>query len=111
MPESTSVPVPPTSTDRPIGSEPAARFSNRPYFAAIVAALLGVFMILRIVDLYGEFSAIADEGTYLVCGIELYQHHTAVLDPQQPPLSRWAIGFLPYLAGLRIDRGHSFFDE
>ena len=105
------MPVPPTSTDRPVRSEPAARFSNRPYLAAIVAALLGAFMILRIVDLYGEFSATADEGTYLVCGIELYQQHTAVLNPKQPPLSRWAIGFLPYLAGLRIERGRSFFDE
>lgn len=77
----------------------------------MVAALLGAFMILRIVDLYGEFSATADEGNYLVCGIELYQRHTAVLNPQQPPLSRWAIGFLPYLAGLRIESGRSFFDE
>ena len=105
------MPVLPASTDRPAGSESAARFSNRPYLAAIVAALLGAFMILRIVDLYGEFSATADEGTYLVCGIELYQQHTAVVNPHQPPLSRWAIGFLPYLAGLRIERGRSFFDE
>lgn len=90
---------------------PTARFSNRPYLAAIVTALLGAFMILRIVDLYGEFSATADEGNYLVCGIELYQRQTTVLNPQQPPLSRWAIGFLPCLAGLRIESGRSFFDE
>ena len=96
---------------RPAGSQPAARFRSRPYLAAIVAALLGAFMILRIADLYGEFSATADEGNYLVCGIELYQLHTAVLNPKQPPLSRWASGFLPYLAGLRIEKGRSFFDE
>ena len=102
---------PPASIYRPVGSEPAARFSNRPYLAAIVAALLAAFMILRIVDLYGEFSATADEANYLVCGIELYQQHTAVLNPHQPPLSRWAIGFLPYVAGLRIETGRSFFDE
>ena len=68
-------------------------------------------MIVRVVDLYAEFSATADEGNYLVCGIELYQRHTAVLNPQQPPLSRWAIGLLPYLSGLRIESGRSFFDE
>jgi hypothetical protein len=116
--KSPPVAAPPASTGQRVAaglSAPPVRassgFINRTFVAATVAALLGAFMILRIVDSYDEFSATADEGNYLVCGIELYQRHTAVLGPQQPPLSRWAIGLLPYLSGLRFESGRSFFDE
>ena len=112
--KSPPVAAPPTTTIRPVGSGVSASrvrassgFINRPFVAATAAALLGAFMILRIVDLYAEFNATADEGNYLVCGIEVHQRHTSVLHAKQPPLSTWAIGLLPYLSGLRFESGRS----
>ena len=67
----------------------------------LVLALLFLIMVVRIVATYGIFNATSDEGFHIAAGVEIYQARTYTALVEQPPLSRFPIGLLPYLAGAR----------
>ena len=58
-------------------------------------------MIARIALTYPVFSATMDEGLHIAAGVEVYQESTYTALVEQPPLSRFATGLLPYLGGVR----------
>jgi 4-amino-4-deoxy-L-arabinose transferase-like glycosyltransferase len=71
---------------------------------AVSATLAGVLVLLgcwRIAVTYGVFSPTFDELFHLACGLEWWETHEYLVEPQHPPLSRVVAAAGPYFAGGR----------
>jgi hypothetical protein len=58
---------------------------------------------IRIASTWGVFSQTFDEAFHLACGLQWWEHKQYTRERQHPPLSRIAIGALPYLLEHRHD--------
>ncbi len=67
---------------------------------ALLVLLFGV-TTARIIDTYSYTSATRDEPFGVGCGLEWYELGKYTYEWHHPPLSRLAIAFFPYVAGLR----------
>jgi hypothetical protein len=74
----------------------------------ILAAALIVIAALRIVSTYRVFSDTADEANHVGAGLDLYQNHRYIVQPENPPLPRLVLAAAPYLAGMRRDMSVDF---
>ena len=67
-----------------------------------IAILLIAIGAARIGSTWSRFSFTNDEPQHFACGLEYLQHHTYLIEPEQPPLSRIAMAMGPWLDGSRL---------
>ena len=79
--------------------------------AVVIAMLLIGIGAARIASTYSRFCFTNDEPQHFACGIEYLEKHTYQYEPEQPPLSRIAMGMLPWLDGSRMTGKHLFVDR
>jgi hypothetical protein len=73
-----------------------------------IACALIVIASLRIASTYRVFSDTADEANHVGAGLDLYQNHRYIVQPENPPLPRLVLAAAPYLGGMRRDMSVDF---
>ena len=66
----------------------------------LVPVALGLVMLWQVTATYPEFNATYDEPYHIAAALEAYQHGRFASGAEQPPLARWAIGWLPHRRGV-----------
>ena len=67
---------------------------------ALIPVALGLVMLWQVTATYPEFNATYDEPYHIAAALEAYQHGRFAAGAEQPPLARWAIGWLPHHRGV-----------
>ena len=77
---------------------------------AAAAALLIAIAVVRIASTYTTFSLTTDEPVHVGAGLELLQHHTYTLQPENPPLPRIVMAAPLSWSGVKWGSSADFFN-